>query len=522
MKRIEELKTIKGDAYDYYAYPNEDDDLFEKIFLVGEIVDEIKRPSKCFLIGEKGAGKTAYSVYMCKKENPEMKCSISMVNDLLYRKFLNMKKNGMLDLSEMKDIWVNLLYLVIAEKLCQASGSGFFSQIRMKKLKEAIDQFYSNAFKPELVNAFEFVQNASNSINVMASKGLFSIGGSCGDEIKQKYEEQSYQISLLKIQKGFEDAFEELKINFSYILFVDGIDGRPSEIDNKDYFECITGLVDCVLEINRGVLGKKGIKVMPLMRPDVMYRIPIQNMNQKVRDNAVLLNWDTSYTGYVRSKLFKIADDYFSKQQKTFFELGENWNYYFPYKINKSHSGRKWKEEDAFVEFLRYSSYKPRDILTMLNEMVRASSGERFVHDDFVKMLNNYEEYLEGELKDYLLIYMNEGDYENFRILFDYFHGCNKFNYEEFKSRHTKYIQYLRSIGRNVPTELDTPQKALQLLYDANLIGYFEEIETPNGKIETRYHWSCKERSYANIRPSIKTNERYTFHIGYARTLGIR
>ena len=445
-----------------------------------------------------------------------------MVNDLLYRKFLNMKSRGMLDLSEMKDVWMNLLYLVIAERIVQASRPKILSGLRMKKLKEAIDVFYSDAFKPELVNAFEFVQNASSSINVMAKKGVFSVGGSSDDEMRNTYEEHSYQISLLKIQKGFEDAFEDLKVNFSYILFVDGIDGRPTEIDNKDYFECITGLVNAVLEINRGVLGRKGIKVMPLMRPDVMYRNPIQNMNQKLRDNSVLLNWDTSYTGYVRSKLFKIADDFFAKQQNEIYELGESWNYYFPYKIQKRRYAGKSGEENPFVELLRYSSYKPRDILTMLNEMITNTSGDRFSREDFVRMLNNYEEYLEGELKDYLLIYMNESEYENFRMLFDYFHGCSKFDYSEFKNRHTEYIIYLKSIDKRVPEEMDTPQKALQLLYDANLIGYYENLTTPNGNIEHRVHWSCKERSYANIRPSIKINETYYFHLGYARTLGIR
>lgn len=43
----------------------------------------------------------------------------------------------------------------------------------------------------------------------------------------------------------------------------------------------------------------------------------------------------------------------------------------------------KWKAPDnPFVEFLRYSLYKPRDILTMLNEMVDATSGTQFKHSD--------------------------------------------------------------------------------------------------------------------------------------------
>lgn len=57
MKKIQELQQVKGDAYDYYIAGNEDTDLFEKIFLVDDIVEEICKPDKYFLIGEKGSGK---------------------------------------------------------------------------------------------------------------------------------------------------------------------------------------------------------------------------------------------------------------------------------------------------------------------------------------------------------------------------------------------------------------------------------------------------------------------------------
>ena len=44
MKKIEELQQIKGDAYDYYIAGGEEVDLFEKIFLVDDIIDEICKP----------------------------------------------------------------------------------------------------------------------------------------------------------------------------------------------------------------------------------------------------------------------------------------------------------------------------------------------------------------------------------------------------------------------------------------------------------------------------------------------
>lgn len=51
MKNMEERKPVKGDAYDYYISAEEDRDLFEKIFLVDEIIDEIKKPIILFIDG---------------------------------------------------------------------------------------------------------------------------------------------------------------------------------------------------------------------------------------------------------------------------------------------------------------------------------------------------------------------------------------------------------------------------------------------------------------------------------------
>lgn len=65
MKKIQDLQQIKGDAYDYYIAGHDDADLFEKIFLVDEIIDEIRKPDKYFLIGEKGSVKR-HILYICR------------------------------------------------------------------------------------------------------------------------------------------------------------------------------------------------------------------------------------------------------------------------------------------------------------------------------------------------------------------------------------------------------------------------------------------------------------------------
>ena len=172
MKKIQELRQVKGDAYDYYIASGEDRELFEKIFLVDEIIDEIKKPDKYFLIGEKGSGKTAYSVYMSQSRTQEYFGFITLVENTLYQKFLNMKRQKALELSSYKDIWINILYLILAEEIRREGGESLLQSLKYRQLTQAIRQFYSDAFKPELVNAMEFVDKATNSINAMLEHGV--------------------------------------------------------------------------------------------------------------------------------------------------------------------------------------------------------------------------------------------------------------------------------------------------------------------------------------------------------------
>lgn len=520
MKRIEELKQIKGDAYDYYISEAEDRSLFEKIFLVDEIIDEIKKSDKYFLIGEKGSGKTAYSVYMSQNDTDDYFGFITLVENTVYQKFLNMKAQKALELSSYKDIWINIIYLVLAEKIRKEWGEeSLFSSIKYKQLSKAISAFYSDAFKPELINAMEFVDKATNSINAMITQGLFSGGVNSGTESSQKYVEQSYQISLMKIRDGFEKAFQTVEIKKPVILFIDGIDARPREIDNEQYFECLTGLVNAVLEMNYSILREKNIKIMLLIRPDIMYKMPIHNMNQKLRGNSVLLDWVTNYRNYVNSKLFKIADGYFSKQQDFKCKLGECWNHYFPYELEYPRTDRR--PDNPFIEFLRYSLYKPRDILTMLNEMVEATSGGDFSQADFEEMLTNYSIYLKSELKDYMLIYMDDVQYGNFILFFDYFVGCYNFSGELFRKKHLEYVEYLHKLGKEVPPFMQSANEALQLLYDSNIICYRIWEKGVGGKCRPKMFWSYKERNYANMQPEVRRDGEYSFHMAYAKAFRI-
>lgn len=521
MKPISELQQIKGDAYEYYNTSSQQDSLFEKIFLVDEIMDEIKSPDKYFVIGEKGSGKTAYAVYLSNHPSADLKSKIKLVENTVYDKFVTMKQNKSLDMSTYKDIWVNMIYLVLCEEIRDLIQNNPLKYRHYMSLTKAIEKFYSNAFKPEFINALEFVDKSNASVNTMIENGVFSLAGNAEEEFTQKYVEQSYQLSLMKLKDGFEKALQPLNMRNKFILFIDGIDARPTHISNKEYIDCLKGLVNAVITLNCSFLKGLGIKIALLIRPDILYSMSIHNMNQKIRDNAVLLKWVTTYKNYRESKLFTIADSYLAKQQDIPYECGVCWDSYFPYKVRNKYNKRLGRHlsDDSFVGLLRYSLYKPRDILTMLNEFVSVGTGVSFKYRDFNNIIANYSEYLKGELKDYMLIYMSEEDYSNFYNFFDLFDNV-KFSYDEFVKIHKKFIESLKDLNRAIPYKMETPAETLQLLYDSNIICCEEQVYK-FGKLRNIMSWSYKERNYANIQPEVKRKGTYRFHSAYARAFKI-
>lgn len=517
MKNIKELKTIKGDAYDYFVSTDNEAKLFKDVFLVDSVIETIKKQDKYFLIGEKGSGKTAYSVFLSRQNDKKIFSTIKLVQNTVYQKFLKMKKSKTLELSSLKDIWINIIYLIICESIKEEIGNNITKFKQYNNITNAIKIFYSDSFKPEFINALEFIDNSNLSINTMEQLGIFNSSLNLGT--KSKYVEQNYQISLMKIRDGFEKVLKDVKLGKQFILFIDGIDARPNDIDHEQYLECLNGLVNAVLEIDNDFLRDKNIKVMLSIRPDIIYKMSIHNMNQKIRDNSVLLNWVTTYKDYEDSKLFNIADNFFAKQQPEKYEKCICWNNYFKYKAwnNKIKDYR----DNAFIDFLRYSLYKPRDILTMLNELCIIGKGYEFTYEDFRTMLKNYSEYLKGELKDYMLIYLSDDEYNSFVLFFNQFYKHPTFDYSFFKQKHTEYIKILEESNRKIPLLMSTPSEALQLLYDCNIICYEEKVVLSNSRVIYNMYWSYKERNYANIQPEIKKESNYRFHQGFARAFNV-
>ncbi|MBP7470304.1 MAG: hypothetical protein KA782_04345 [Flavobacterium sp.] len=517
MKKIKELDFGFNDAVNYKK--PEYKAALDKFFYRTEEFQNLYKPSTYFLIGEKGTGKTAYATYVVNNNAFNTTGFINNVIETDYEKFIKLKKDNQLQLSEYINVWKVLLYLIIAHRIKEhESSTGFFkSSDKFTALQNAVDEYYLNAFSPEIVNALNFVEKTKFSAEVISK--YFKL---LGENIKEgSFTHTKFQTNLLYIQNHFEKAISSLTFSTDYIFFIDGIDIRPDSILYQDYLDCIKGLAQATWSVNNeffpSIKGKGKLRVVMLIRPDIFANLGMQNQNNKLKDNAILLDWRTNYTNYKDSKLFILADRLLMAQQDKTYKIGETWNHYFPYSPFIAN-----KKESSFIQFLRYSFYRPRDIVTMLDYISEIhsrnakNSPDFFSEKDFEngEFQTRYSDYLLGEIKDYLAFYFSETDYESFRKFFDFLKGKSTFKYETFIEAYEEMLKYFENSNVNKPKFFDTADSFLQFLFDLNIICYIEGT----GR-NTFIRWCFRERNYANLSPKVKTGVKYEIHYGLLKAL---
>ena len=292
--------------------------------------------------------------------------------------------------------------------------------------------------------------------------------------------------------------------------------------------ECVKGLANAIWSVNNdffsSIKDSRGrMRAVLLIRPDIYNSLGLQNQNNKLRDNSVVLDWRTTYTSYRDSAIFKMADRLLSSQQEIRLELGDVWDYYFPYNIKNVYVDHK--KPTSFIEFLRYSLYRPRDIVTMLmilqenfieqhKDNNRVFSEEDFNSRDFKRKLSQY---FLGEVKDQMSFYYSASDYEVFLRFFEFLKGSRSFNYQKYLKAYSSFIEFITEKEITKPPFCESADGFLQFLYALNVLCYLEE--TYDGKVLV--NMCFRERDYSNISPKVKTHLRYEIHYGLRRALNL-
>jgi hypothetical protein len=178
----------------------------------------------------------------------------------------------------------------------------------------------------------------------------------------------------------------------------------------------------------------------------------------------------------------------------------------------------------SFIAFLRWSYYRPRDIVTMLQILQDiaknggSGSTEQFFYEQFdsAEFKRRYSDYLLGELKDHLTFYYGVSEYDRFLKFFEFLNGQDKFTFEEYLASFTRFQAAIGMAGE-LPKFMTTPMIFLQFLYDLNVICYMERPEDDKPYVR----WCFRERSYGNISPKVKEGVEYQVFYGLAKALNV-
>ena len=220
-------------------------------------------------------------------------------------------------------VWRFALLLLVSNGISEKFPSIAARFPKFQALKGAVDEYYHSAFRPEVDQSLDMVENAETAAKLMSKHDHADI------EWKQGTFQTfaSLQVTLSFLERKLREAISSVKLPKDFIMFVDGMDIRPDKIAYRPYIECIQGLANAVWELNTQFFAnirdtQKHIKVVAFMRPDILDNMGFQNLNAKVHDNGVVLDRMTSYDRFKNSSIFHLVAGTLAKQQKM---SKENW-----------------------------------------------------------------------------------------------------------------------------------------------------------------------------------------------------
>ena len=531
MKAFAEIDLGYGDAANY-KNNRKYKELFSKVFVKDEKLDRLMREDTYYLIGDKGTGKTAYSVFLANSEYQNTQSKVINLEATDYKIFLNLRKLGFLQLSDFSRIWKIILLLMTAESIQKENISSFGPKrsALFEGLKSRIDAYYENAYIPEIAGTIKYIFDEACSMQAGLSFSTIGLGSNLqstlSDKLVTECTIQKFQNNLADMERQFCDAFSRLKINKNKFIFIDSIDIKLDEFSEPEYQACIQGLANAIWSVNTDVfraMPDSGgfLKVVLSIRTDMFSKLNLHNQANKIRDNSVLLDWRTTYQSYTTSPLYQLCNNLLTYNNPI--EGGQTaWDYYFPW-FTDSTNIEKRDNDSSFINCLRLSLSRPRDMISIMKAIQRqnkkANSGtistiQDFKNDDTENEISNY--YID-EAKDWCLHKFSDQEFITLIFFFQFLDGKSRFDYKEYKCAFEAYQKQVDNRKMEIFEELLDADAFLQLLYDLNMICYYDK----DNRGRDLFRFCYREREVYNLSPKVKTDSIYGVHYALLKALNL-
>lgn len=307
------------------------------------------------------------------------------------------------------------------------------------------------------------------------------------------------------------------------MIFVDKIDIKPDDIVFDKFIIILRSFARAALHLNEHIFsrmkGKKRIKFVLLTRPDIFDRLNLQNQSARASDNAVVLNWDTTYRYHRQSDIFRLTDNFLGSQSGVAFSEGAAWDHY----VSKDvlHASLRAPSDDinrSFREFLRLSWFRPRDIIRALHICQSQPDCTALVTGDgFRRSFKLFSDYLYGEVKDFSRFYFSNSTFDLIERFFSEIQRLDVITYDNFLSSHSTFIgKIMRGPSRDgLDPRVEDPDEFLQILYSSNILCW----RAKNDFDGVDDYWAFRERSATQLDPKVGLYQVYAVHYGLRRAL---
>lgn len=529
MKKLSELDLGYGDAASYRKsrrYRN----FFSEVFVRDEKLDQLMRDDSYFLIGDKGTGKTAYAVFLENNEYKNTQSQIVNMESTDYRVFSNLRKLGYLQLSDYVRTWKVILFMLMA-KFIEKQDIALFGPRRSEQfetIRRNIDSYYNDAFVPEIATSIKYVFDETCGLETGLTFNNLGLQSDVKTSINHSHRDEqaflSFQNNLLEMERKFCSAFARLKLRKNKFIFIDSIDIRVDDFSDEEYRSCIQGLANAIWEINTAVFrsmpeSEGFLKIVLTIRTDIFPKLNLHNQANKVRDNSVMLDWRTTYEDYRNSALFKFCNNLLAYKNEEL-QAESFWDYYFPW-YTESTNNQKRDRDDSFINCLRLSLCRPRDFISIMKAIQKHISATEDVStlESFScnATQNEISNYYVDEARDWCLHTISSEGFETILFFFQFLNGQSKFTYDEFLSCFKKYLDQVSDKKMELFEEIFEPDDFLQLLFDLNMICYYDR--TTDGKEFFRFCY--REREIYQLQPKVKTHATYGVHYSLLKALNL-
>lgn len=349
---------------------------------VADIGAALGEPSKFVVYGDKGAGKTALAAHMqlVADDDPNLFVERDDLEELDFSLLQRVGGGKGTQIGGAHSSWVAVLMLRILRVLRQdeefgvrnSSATEFFEQLEKHGLLDSrsLTHVVESVARPGLF---------AKVLDAVASSSLFGDGKEKTERIKDPARLAG---SLMEVLRSFRPSDNK------HVIMLDGLDYLVSGPKHHDTGYFLADLLSAVRLVN-GELHRLSfdVKVVVLVRTELLDIIPDPNLPKKIADHGIQLEWYGLRLGH-ESDLLQV----FWKRVALAGIAGKPrdlWQAWMPAQVH----GR-----ETLKFLLDHTRYIPRDLLRVFHFLQKLRKEPPFNERDVLDCLKHYSDWFFDEL----------------------------------------------------------------------------------------------------------------------------